>query len=344
MNVYKGVGFISSILGALILLEVENFEFEGKTLGNLMIVASSLCGAVNSLIQKSVLNTGIHPLVVQTYVCVIGTMAFSVGYAPFGLFDADDYAMSSRTWIYAIIVGVVASALPWCVGIIALKNTSPMTTSVYVVLQPPLAAFVGVVLIGEALTWRQVVGSALVLLGLVFVNANPIVQKVLDLIRRRIFVNTKQQFELLPSKAEEESEVEMKEIKEGDYVVELDGAGATVEDDGVVYDLSGNGATTNDFVIEDEPPPPPPMTKPDEAKTSVAAGDVIAPPPMTKPAEAKIAVAVGDVIAPPPPPQKPDFATNNNYNFAALTAREAGGFTKREPPPFLHVEAVSVRA
>lgn len=73
MNVYKGLGFLSSVAGALILLEVENFEFQGKTIGNLMIVGSSVCSAFNSLIQKSLLNSGIHPLVAQFYICLTGT-------------------------------------------------------------------------------------------------------------------------------------------------------------------------------------------------------------------------------------------------------------------------------
>lgn len=74
MNIAKGVGFVSSITGAMLLLQVWNFKFEGTTLGNLFIVGSSLCSAINSLIQKHVLNEGYHPLVVQTYVCVSGKL------------------------------------------------------------------------------------------------------------------------------------------------------------------------------------------------------------------------------------------------------------------------------
>ncbi len=77
MNMCKGVGFLFSISGALILLEVEKFEFKGTTIGNLIIVGSSLCSAVNSLVQKKVLNSGANPLVVQFYVCLTG-MAFYV--------------------------------------------------------------------------------------------------------------------------------------------------------------------------------------------------------------------------------------------------------------------------
>lgn len=73
MNVAKGLGFVSSIAGAMLLLQVWNFKFEGTTLGNLLIVGSALCSAVNALVQKHVLNEGYHPLVVQSYVVCSGT-------------------------------------------------------------------------------------------------------------------------------------------------------------------------------------------------------------------------------------------------------------------------------
>jgi drug/metabolite transporter (DMT)-like permease len=72
MNIPKGFGFLSSTLGALLLLQVWNFEFKGKTMGNALIVGSTICSAVNSLIQKQILNEGHHPLVIQFYVCCVG--------------------------------------------------------------------------------------------------------------------------------------------------------------------------------------------------------------------------------------------------------------------------------
>lgn len=235
MNVPKGFGFLSSIIGALLLLQVWNFEFKGKTLGNVLIVGSAVLNAFNSLLQKHILNEGYHPLVVQAYVCSVGMLSYIIGYSGLGLFDGDSWVIPGNIWIYISIVGVVATALPWCVSIIALKHTSPMTTSVYVVLQPLIAGFIGVVLMGEVLTWIQMVGSALVLLGLVLVNAQPIVQK--------LFYRTKADFALLPTG--EAKEIELKVITEDPGDV------PTKPSKEVKYDLSTNDET-NAFVIDDE--------------------------------------------------------------------------------------------
>jgi len=216
-------------------------------------------------------------------------------------------------------MGVVASALPWCVGIIALKNTSPMTTSVYVVLQPPLAAFVGVVLMGEALTGRQVLGSGLVLLGLVFVNANPIVQRVLTLVRRHIFANSKQ-FEILSNVEEGSTEIEMKEMKEGmesTVMVEEDGAGATVEDE-VEYDLGVTGET-NDFVIENH----------DDDESSKSADDEF-----SKSADYEFSKIELES-------ERKSDATTNLDESCNFEVRSGEGF---ESIPSRRVEAISVRA
>lgn len=199
-------------------------------MGNLLIVGASICNAINSLIQKQILNEGHHPLVVQFYVCCIGMVSYITGYSGFGLFQHQSWVIPGNVWIYISIVGVVATAIPWCVSIIALKHTSPMTTSVYVVLQPLIAGFVGVILMGEVLTWIQMIGGSLVILGLVLVNAQPIVQ--------RLFFRSKQEFALLPSAEEDTKQIELKIISEDTKPEEVN------------YELAPKG-DTNAFVIED---------------------------------------------------------------------------------------------
>lgn len=239
MNKAKALGFLSSVLGALLLLQVWAFEFKGKTLGNLLIVGSAMCSAVNSLLQKHILNKGYHPLVVQTYVCGMGIIGYMGAYSWLGLFESEGWEIPSSIWVYVVIVGVVASGIPWCVGIVALKHTSPMTTSVYVVVQPLIAVLVGVLIMGEAITLVQILGGGLVLLGLVFVNAQPIVQNVVNLGKRILLRKT--QFVLLQT--DEEKEVEMK-------VLENSESEATPAE--VSYEL-GAKEETNAFVIDDEP-------------------------------------------------------------------------------------------
>lgn len=256
MNVYKAIGFIFSLSGALILLEVENFQFEGTTLGNLLIMLSSVVSAINALLQKSALDKGAHPLVVQFYVCVIGTLAISVAYSPFGIYSPGAYQMPSLIWIYVIVLGVGVSAIPWSLTIIALKNTSPMTINIYVVLQPPMAAFVDTVILGGTLSARQLLGSSLVLLGLFFVNASSIVQKGLEFIRHHIFGNSKPHFQLLPNV---EEGLEMKELNQTNKANDkTDVYSSKIEDlvpeetttsTEVEYQLSIN-RETNDFVIQ----------------------------------------------------------------------------------------------
>lgn len=234
LNIPKGLGFISSITGAMLLLQVWNFKFEGTTLGNLLIVGSSICSATNSLIQKHILNAGHHPLVVQSYICVSGILMYMIVYAPQGLFESTKWDLPSKIWMFASIVGVVATALPWCLGIIALKHTSPMTMSVYVILQPLIAGVWGTIS-GEMLTGVQILGGALVLLGLVMVNfATPLIEKWKN--RQKV-----QAFELLST--EDEKGVELSSLSEKDIEV------STTNE--IRYELS-QSVETNAFVIEED--------------------------------------------------------------------------------------------
>jgi len=250
MNIYKGMGFLSSVAGALILLQVWNFEFKGTTAGNLLIVGSSICNALNSLIQKHLLNQGVPPLVVQGYACAIGLLTFAIGFSPFGMFDSEYWILPSGLWVRIAIIGIFLSALQWGLGTFALKITTPMTVNLYVVLQPPAAAFASIVILKrEQLEARQVIGSALVLLGLLCVNAAPLLDK--------FFIRhcSKQKFVQLPGEEEEETghEIEMKEVEEeNEKMLEPDGASFSIgEENEVEYNLS-TLKDTNEFVIEGE--------------------------------------------------------------------------------------------
>lgn len=100
------------------------------------------------------------------------------------------------------------------------------------VLQPLIAGFVGVVIMGEVLTWIQMLGSALVLLGmllwfvavpslllifyigLVFVNATPVVHKVISLVKRRIASQAASSKEFVLLDSEEDKNVELESLSE----------------------------------------------------------------------------------------------------------------------------------
>ena len=65
----------------------------------------------------------------------------------------------------AVAVGVLASALPYAADVMALRRVSTRFFGVFMSLNPVLAAFAGLVLLGQVLAWHQWLGIALVVLA-----------------------------------------------------------------------------------------------------------------------------------------------------------------------------------
>jgi len=134
-----------------------------------------------------------------------------------------------------------------------------MTVGIYVVLQPPLSALLGLFL-GEQYTWHQAVGSVLVLSGLLFVNANAQVKKLLIKIYYGVLGREPpdKDFEILNSSESESSEIgDEKSVEMSDVTVSvlkdgasvISGTGEESEQEGVsVYTFKEKA--TNDIVID----------------------------------------------------------------------------------------------
>jgi len=254
LNVSKALGFTVSIVGALILLEIENFTFEGKAIGNLMVIASAFASSCNTHVQRKMLDEGAHPIELIAHTTLYGLLGFIAVFAHVGLFHADSWNISTISMIEIILIGVFGTAIPWTGGTYALKNTTPMIVSMYVVLQPPVAAFIGL-LLGERYTWHQAVGSILILLGLFFVIANEQAKVVVTAIFNRVVGKNNKKFQRLVQEGESEGDEESvppTELVTLKISIGQDGASTGVEtEDGIVYTFDDQ-PTNDNMLLENE--------------------------------------------------------------------------------------------
>jgi len=211
MTIPKGVGFLCALVGALILLKVEDFSLEGNQLGDLLLIIVSFVASINTLLQRKLLDDGVHPIGLMAHSTLYGLLSYLICFSYFDLFQQEKWRITqANTIVDFVVVAILATALPWCTTTFSLKVTSPMTVSIYVVLQPPMSALVGL-FIGDGFTPRQGLGTIIVLLGLIFVNANQYREKVLWFIQHHILGRVPADFQALPEKEKEEEtqEIEM---------------------------------------------------------------------------------------------------------------------------------------
>lgn len=75
-----------------------------------------------------------------------------------------------RAWFYIISLGIVATALPIQLLLDGLKYISPIKASVLSVLEPVVTVLVGFILLHETMSFLQVIGVLVVLLGAILIQ------------------------------------------------------------------------------------------------------------------------------------------------------------------------------
>jgi len=184
----------------------------------------------------------------------MGCLGLLLFFSHVGLFHADSWNISTISMIEIILIGAFGTAVPWTGGTYALKNTTPMIVSMYVVLQPPVAAFIGLWL-GERYTWHQAVGSVLILLGLFFVIANEHAKVVATAIFNRVVGNKNKKFQRLTEEGETEGDEESMpstELSTLKINISQDGSSTGIEtEEGIVYTFDDQPTNDNMLLVNE---------------------------------------------------------------------------------------------
>lgn len=158
-------GIAVGFAGVLVLLSraLTSGSIQWSTMaGQGAIVVASLCYAVSAVLTRKALR-GVPPLTIATYTVWIGaaeTMLLSV------LFSPPPAVLRPHVLLAVVWLGLLGSALAYLLNffIIGSWGASRATLVTYVI--PIVGLTLGAIFMQEALDWRIVAGSALVILGI----------------------------------------------------------------------------------------------------------------------------------------------------------------------------------
>lgn len=159
-------GLVIALLGMSIIMGVDSMRTTALNLGDLIALASSILYASVMLVTQ---KARVH----------IDTLTFSAIYtatAALTLFPAalltgqQMTGFSPQTWWALIGLGLGPQVLGWLLINYALGKLPASRVSVSLLGQPVVTAILGVVILHEALTANQILGGALVLIGIYLVN------------------------------------------------------------------------------------------------------------------------------------------------------------------------------
>jgi drug/metabolite transporter (DMT)-like permease len=169
----KVLGIAIGLSGTLlILLAGKEISFDSKTfIGDLMIFINASCYGIY-LVMITPLMRKYHPITVIKWVFLFGTLTV----LPFGWneFLEIDFATMPSNIIWATLYVVFGlSFFAYLLNIVALKKLSPSVVSIYVYLQPLLAAGFAIAFGKDELTMIKVAAAVLICSGVYLVSTKP---------------------------------------------------------------------------------------------------------------------------------------------------------------------------
>jgi drug/metabolite transporter (DMT)-like permease len=160
-------GIVLAMSGVLVLLRVDNLQLRAEWFtGDLLTQLNAASFSFFLVISRNTIRR------VGSLPATVGVLCFgSLGVAAYGGQSAaavDPAGLSPSLWIIAVYVVLGPTVLAYFLNYWALSRVESSHVALFVYLQPILASALSVVWLGEVITGRLIVSSALVFLGVLF--------------------------------------------------------------------------------------------------------------------------------------------------------------------------------
>lgn len=165
----RALGIASAVAGALIILDIGNLSFSGDAaFGNLLILINCASYALFLVLARPVLLR-IPPLTVTAWTFLFG----GVGVVALGFEDllATPFStLPAAAWLSIAYILLLPTLINYVLNVWAVKRSSSSLVAAYTTLQPVVATFLAVLLLGEMFGIREIAGFTLIVAGLIWTS------------------------------------------------------------------------------------------------------------------------------------------------------------------------------
>ena len=165
-------GLITGFVGVMVLV-LQDFNprtLQGDIVGQLAVLLATLSYAVALVFSRKYLR-GTKPVVQSTMILTVATLIMWVA-TP--VIDRPLVLPSTPvTWIAVIWLGVLGLCIAYLLFFYLNNVWGPTRASLVTYVFPVVGVFLGIIFLNEVLTWNMIIGSVLVVGGIVVVNRRP---------------------------------------------------------------------------------------------------------------------------------------------------------------------------
>ena len=152
--------FLMSTVGLSLVIGITNLGRGGNdTIGILFGLGAALLYATVILLNKFIKGvTGIH----RTFLQFLAAILVLIPYVAFtGGMHLD--SLNGSGWVCLLVVGLVHTGITYCLYFSSLKELPGQETAILSYIDPLVAVVIGVLILGEPLSWQQLVGGLMIL-------------------------------------------------------------------------------------------------------------------------------------------------------------------------------------
>jgi drug/metabolite transporter (DMT)-like permease len=163
---FQGLGIALSIVGVYFVVQRTPGQYDRALLGNLLMFGACLSWVAYNMFSRN-LHRGLQGVNLITFQSVIGTVLL----LPVALGEARSWSVGSLgVWLNLLYLGVVCTALSFFLYLYALARLGPVRVTSFINLLPVVSVIGGMVILGERLLAVQMIGGAVIILGVFLVN------------------------------------------------------------------------------------------------------------------------------------------------------------------------------
>lgn len=134
--------------------------------GDLLILGSQLAWAVGALFLKKLTGT-VNPALAMALVAIIGGITLI---PVLFIFHRDLYTLTREDVFWAAIRGVIGVTIAGLLFTYGISRTSLSHAAVLALAYPLFTVLLGVLFLGEAITWQFIVASILFIIGYIILT------------------------------------------------------------------------------------------------------------------------------------------------------------------------------
>lgn len=168
ITIRKAIALIVGFVGVVILQGANFSDIGSQTWGILAVAVASVCYGLSAPWSKKML-VGIPPLTIATCQLSLSTLIMTAIVLLFA--DPTQYAAaSSKTWAALLALAAISTSLAYLIFFRIIERAGPSFVSLVTMLVPVSAILLGYLILGEALSLREIVGALIIGSALVIID------------------------------------------------------------------------------------------------------------------------------------------------------------------------------